>query len=135
MNLDLLKTLTRWTERTDFVLRRSRQQLQVKQSGELDRSQQYKVHQISDALLESQMSFLVRGRFVDMGAGRPSTKIETREGNRLLLQSRSTKARVPKKWYSRAYWGRLNDLQGVIGYRLMETAVRSVKDNLEDTNT
>jgi hypothetical protein len=135
MNLDLLKTLTRWTDRTDFILRRSQQMLSVKKTGELDRSQQYKVHQVSEALLESEMSFLVRGRFVDMGAGRASTKIETLEGNRQLLEAKKTKARVPKKWYARVYWGRLNDLQGVIGYRIMESAVRSIKDNLDDANT
>jgi len=129
MNLDLIKLLTRWTERTDYILRLERKKLNVNSSGALDKSQEYKVRQISDALLESQIEFLVRGRFVDMGAGGRARKLETREGNARLV---GAKGRKPKKWYSRAYWGRINDLQGAIGFKLMEDAVNSVKNQLDD---
>jgi hypothetical protein len=129
MNSETLDILTRWTERTNFLLRRQREVLGVNNDGPLSKSQKYKVRQLSDSMLESQTEFLVRGRFVDMGAGRRSTKIETRDGNGRLLKG---KVRRPKKWYSKTFWGRLNDLQGALGYRLMEDAINSVKNQLDD---
>jgi hypothetical protein len=129
MNPETLDILTRWTERTNFLLRRQREVLGVNNDGPLSKSQKYKVRQLSDSMLESQTEFLVRGRFVDMGAGRRSTKIETRDGNARLLKG---KVRRPKKWYSKTFWGRLNDLQGVLGYKLMEDAINSVKNQLDD---
>lgn len=87
------------------------------------------MQQKSESTLEGAFEFLLRGLFVDMGAGRGSRKLETREGNRMLLQK--GKSQWPKKWYSLAFWGRLNDLQGVLGYRMMESAIDSVKDPIE----
>lgn len=127
MNPETLDILTRWTERTNFLMRRQREVLGVNNDGPLSKSQKYRVRQLSNAVLESETEFLVRGRFVDMGAGRRSSKIETREGNAQKL-----KVRRPKKWYSKTFWGRLNDLQGVLGYRLMEDAINSVKNQLDD---
>lgn len=127
MNPETLDILTRWTERTNFLLRRQREVLGISNDGPLSKSQKYRVRQLSNAMLESETEFLVRGRFVDMGAGRRSSKIETREGN-----AKKLKVRRPKKWYSKTFWGRLNDLQGVLGYRLMEDAINSVKNQLDD---
>lgn len=129
MNPETLQLLTRWTERTNFLLRRQREVLGVNNDGPLSKSQKYQVRQLSNAMLESQTEFLVRGRFVDMGAGRRSTKIETRDGNGRLLGG---KGRKPKKWYSRTFWGRLNDLQGALGFRLMEDAINAVKNQIDD---
>jgi hypothetical protein len=111
-----------------MVLNRERKRLKVGESGKLDRSFQTRVLSLSQDTFQSQMDFLLRGRFVDMGVGR-GRKIESRQTNRELLSP--TKARKPKKWFSRAYYGRLNDLQGVLGYQLIEASIRSVKDNLE----
>ena len=128
MNLPLLKLLTDWTRRTELVLRLQKKRLGVDDTNELDKSLSGKVRQQADAMLESELAFLVRGRMVDMGAGR-ARKIESRATNAELL---TAKTRKPKKWYSRAYYGRINDLQGIIGYQLMESAIRAVKDPLEE---
>ncbi|MBD3627588.1 hypothetical protein [Cyclobacterium sp.] len=128
MKSRILQILTRWTERTEMVLERERKRLKVGKSGELDRSFKTRVLTVSQDLFESQIDFLLRGRFVDMGAGR-GRKIESQAGNRALLEEKS--GRKPKKWYSRAYYGRLNDLQGVLGYQLMESAIQSIKGPLE----
>lgn len=128
MNSEILKILTRWTERTNMVLERERERLKVGKSGKLDRSFKTRVLTVSQDVFESQIDFLLRGRFVDMGAGR-SGKIESQASNRALMEEKS--GRKPKKWYSRAYYGRLNDLQGVLGYQLMESAIQSVKGPLE----
>lgn len=131
MNLETLKLLTSWTKRTDYILRLERNKLGIGDSGELDRSQKANVRQLSDTMLQSQLEFLVRGRFVDMGAGRRASKIESREGNARLLRG---KTRRPKKWYSRVFWGRINSLQGALGFKMMEDAIRAVKKPLEDDN-
>ena len=128
MNLRTLHVLTDWFKRTELVLRREKTRLKVDDTNELDKSLAHKVHQRANDLLEGELEFLVRGRFSDMGAGRASRKIETREGNRSLIEG---KTRKPKKWYSRTFWGRLNDLQGILGYRLMESAIDAVKDPIE----
>lgn len=131
MESEILQILTRWTERTNMILGLELKRKKVGESGTLDRSRKARTLTLSQTLFESQIDFLIRGRFVDMGAGRPR-KIESRYTNGELLNVH--KARKPKKWYSRAYYGRLNDLQGVLGYQLMESAIQSIKGPLEADN-
>lgn len=132
MNLETLSVLTNWFKRTELILKREKTRMGIDDTKKLDRSMSHQVHQRANDLLEGQLEFLVRGRFVDMGVGRGSNKIETREGNARLLGGKRRKAR---KWYSRAFWGRLNDLQGILGYKLMESAIDSVKNPLEERST
>lgn len=132
MNLETLKVLTRWFDRTEYILRLEKRKLKVDDTNELDKSLNTEVHQRANDLLVGELEFLVRGRFVDMGAGRKRKVLESRDGNGDLLK---VKKRKPKKWYSRAFYGRINDLQGVLGYKLMESAIDSVKDPLEQRST
>lgn len=111
--------------RTEVIFHREITRLKIGETTQLDKSIEQEVQRKSAAMLEGAFEFLLRGRFVDMGAGKGATKLETREGNRQLLSKGKT--RRPKKWYSRAFWGRLNDLQGVLGYKLMESSIDSVK--------
>ncbi|MFN3802471.1 hypothetical protein [Belliella pelovolcani] len=128
-NKEVFKILTEWTDRTDMLLRKIRKSMNIGKSGDLENSQKKAVHQLSEAKLESVLEFLLRGRFIDMGVGRGSSKLESREGNAQLL---GVKSRKPKRWYSRAYWGRLYDLQGVLGYQLMESAIQAIINPLKD---
>lgn len=132
MNLETLKILTRWFDRTEYILRLEKRKLDIGITEELDKSLSTAVHQRANDLLVGELEFLVRGRFVDMGAGRKRKVLESRDGNGDLLK---VKKRKPKKWYSRAFYGRINDLQGVLGYKLMESAIDSVKDPLEQRST
>ncbi|AWW31827.1 hypothetical protein DN752_17755 [Echinicola strongylocentroti] len=127
MNLEVLNILTNWTKRTEMMLRIEKKRLKVDDTEKLDRSLDHQVSQKANDLLEAELEFLVRGRFVDMGAGR-ARKIESTETNAQLLK---IKKRRPKKWYSRTFYGRINDLQGILGYTLMEAAINSVKEPLE----
>jgi hypothetical protein len=129
MNLETLEVLTQWMKRTEVIFHRELTRLRIGETTQLQKSITQELQQKSDSMLEGAFEFLMRGRFVDMGAGRGSRKLETREGNRMLLQK--GKGRRPKKWYSRAFWGRLNDLQGIMGYRMMEACIDSVKDPIE----
>lgn len=125
INLETLDVLTSWMKRTEVIFHREIARLRIGDTTNLDKSIEQEVRQRGQATLEGAFEFLMRGRFVDMGAGKGARKLETREGNRMLLQK--GKGRRPKKWYSRAFWGRLNDLQGVLGYRMMESSIDAVK--------
>jgi hypothetical protein len=129
INLETLDTLTEWMKRTEVIFHREITRLRIGETSQLDQSIEQEVKTNSETMLQGAFEFLMRGRFVDMGAGKGARKLETREGNRQLLQR--GKGRRPKKWYSRAFWGRLNDLQGIMGYRMMEAAIDSVKDPIE----
>jgi hypothetical protein len=130
MEQRVLKLLTSWTQRTEYILRLEIEKNKIGDTGSLEKSLKSEVMRLSEEKLEAQFEFLTRGRFVDMGAGRNYRKLESRQGNEMLLNASKRK---PKKWYSRAFWGRLNDLQGAIGYQLMEEAIDTVKKNLEST--
>jgi hypothetical protein len=119
--------------RTQLIFHREITRLNIGETSQLDQSIEQEVNRKGETMLEGAFEFLMRGRFVDMGAGRGSRKLETREGNRMLLQK--GKGRRPKKWYSRAFWGRLNDLQGILGYRMMEASIDSIKGPLEWNST
>ena len=128
LNKETLNVLTRWTERTEKILDRNITFFKLIDSRDLQRSLKSRVMKKSMEILEAQLEFLVRGRFQDMGAGSTSRKLESREGNAELL---GLKTRKPRKWYSRAYYARINDLQGVLGFKLMEEAIDAVKEPLE----
>ncbi len=131
MTSELLSLLTNWTDRTLLVLEREIERWRINDTGDLKRSLESEVRKKSAEILESQIEFLVRGRFIDMGAGRGqrANGIESRAGNRALTSTSS--GRKPRRWYSRALWGRLNDLQGVLGYTLMESSVQAIKGHLD----
>jgi len=128
LNIETLNVLTRWTERTTMILDKNITFFKLIDSRDLQRSLKSRVIKKSMDILEAQLEFLVRGRFQDMGAGSGSRKLESREGNAELL---GLKPRKPRKWYSRAYYARINDLQGVLGFKLMEEAIDAVKEPLE----
>jgi hypothetical protein len=133
MNLETLQVLTQWMRRTEVIFRREITRLRIGDTKDLEQSIEHEVQRKSESMLEGAFEFLIHGRFVDMGAGKGARKLETREGNRQLLSK--GKGRRPKKWYSRAFWGRLNDLQGVLGYRMMESSIDSVKLPFEYRST
>ena len=132
MSLEVNDLIRNWMSRTELIFNREMDRLRIGESEDLRQSLRHKVMQQSQSMIVGEFQFLVRGRFVDMGAGKGSKKIETREGNSALLGG---SRRKPKKWYSRAFYGRLNDLQGVIGYRMMESAIDSVKEPLAELST
>jgi hypothetical protein len=86
-----------------------------------------KVYQIAGESIGADLSFLLRGRFVDMGAGR--LKIESTNSNRDILASRK-----PKKWYSRTFFGRLHALNGMVGANISEQAIKAVIEPLKAAN-
>lgn len=110
----------KWLEDTVQVLKSEVDRLGVKDTEELHGSLRYLVLQVSQGHLGAEIHFLSRGRYVDMGAGRRA-KVET------LGRRKALKGRQPVRWYSPAFYARLNDLRGVLGIKLMEQAIQVVK--------
>ena len=126
---EALNLVNRWADLTDQVLLT---QLELKGVGitqDLRQSIKEKVFERAGDIIQYDLSFMSRGRFRDMGAGR-ERKIESIESNRGIL-----KARKPAPWFSRPFYGRLNALQGAIGYQVMEQAINAVVSNLQADGT
>jgi len=113
--------LQKWTEKTIYTLRYEKWKLNVDDTFALDKSLKGRAAVAGQNKLVATIEFLVRGRFQDMGAGR-KRNIESVAGNREMI---TRKGRVPKKWYSPAFYGRINSLQGAIGFKFMEEGVRA----------
>ncbi len=114
----------RWLDKTGKILHDELLKQGVGVSDELKKSLRTEMRRLGEGYLEGRIIFLERGRFVDMGSGRGYSM-----GRRLgsFDETSGRKGRRAKKWYSRAFYGRLNDLEGVLGIKLMEQAVEAVK--------
>lgn len=115
----------RWMERTEKVLISEIDAKDVKQTEALKKGLKHIIRKEGQGLIRGEILFLQRGRFVDMGAGRKKA-IEAFEGKR-----KST-GRKPKKWYSPAFYGRLNDLLGAIGIQFSEEAMEAISKPLSE---
>lgn len=130
---EVQQILEEWTKRTtDLFL----QEIHRKKVGyykgksfsdeELRKSVSSNIHALGKGYLVAEFLFPDKGRFVDMGVGR-GKKI----GKSVEKVTAALATRKPKVWYSRALYGRVNDLQGVIGLKMMENAMAQLKNALE----
>jgi hypothetical protein len=108
----------RWLARTGQVLIGQMERLKVEDTEALKAGLSTRLSERGSGIIAAELSFLTRGRFVDMGAGRPTS---------LGTAGR----RKPKKWYSPAFYGRLNDLQGALGIQMSEETMAALK-KIED---
>ena len=123
----------KWLERTGQVLDGEIDRLDVKDSKELKKSLKFRLFRISADVIGGEISFLIRGRFVDMGAGRKKKVDAFSEREDFGRRRRKQIGRKPKKWYSPAFFGRINDLQGALGFQLMEQALTEIKEGINGT--
>lgn len=121
---ELMKT---WTRRTFEIFQSNQQKLQIGQSMDLYHSLKHKTRKTKADEIIGSFGFLERGRFSDMGVGKGTKFSQAGKSNR---DSYSKGGRKPKKWYSRAFFGRLNALQGAIGFTFMERSISAIKDPL-----
>ncbi len=106
-----------WNRRTLRLLKYERGRKNVGDTGELDKTMRERTYSQGNKVV-AETAMLVRGRFVDGGYGKGQN----------IGRGASFSRRVPKKWYSPTFYGRLNDLQGVVGYNLMEQTMNAVKN-------
>ena len=145
-----------WERRTVQILRGKLKELNIGMNEELFPSVLGKTYELAAAEVGMDLSFLTHGRFRDMGVGRGSgpeardlsiggiiAKVESQDTNGQLLNrkrgkggrfvkvAKEKKGRTPAKWYSRAFYGRLNALMGAVSSKMVEKAVQSVKETLQ----
>ncbi len=126
-NTEVESLLAGWLAKNEEIFRDSLRTKKVGDTDELYNSFRHEIKRLAQGFLEGSHSFAVRGRFVDMGAGRGSDQSLSNKQSYNWTEGRS-KGRKPKKWYSPAFYGRLNTLEGAVGLRLMETAIETVKN-------
>lgn len=129
-----------WADRTDQVLLQMLRRYDVGITEDLYNSVRSRVYALSSALIGYDLSFLLRGRYRDMGAGRgrgkdKSVKLESSTTNREIIRSRGRTKLKPAPWFSKPFYGRLNMLQGVIGMKAMEQSIQVVRNQLTDGKT
>lgn len=120
---------TDWAKRTDDILLKQLKRHKVGVTEELYQSVRSRVYAAASEKFGIDLSFLLRGRFRDMGAGR-GAKVESQKSNGEIIRSKS-KGRTPAKWYSKPFYGRLNALQGVVSANLVEQSIKSIVDPLK----
>lgn len=117
--------LRNWQEKTKAILLRELKKQGVGVTDALYRELHHEMEKKAEGYFNLALIMLRRGRFVDMGVGR-GVPIERVKAHRDRSRGAKRKRR-PKKWYSKAFYGRLNDLQGAIGFKMMEEANEIVK--------
>jgi hypothetical protein len=130
---EVYQLVERWLNKTVMYHHEAIDKLKVKDTAALRRSVRAELSKLADGYLEGKLFFDEHGRFVDMGSGRGySFGKKTNRGRFDMEVGRKSRMRErkPRKWYSKVFYGRLNDLQGALGYKLMEQAISSVKDEL-----
>ena len=110
--------LRNWQEKTKAILLRELKKQGVGVTDELYRELHNELEKKAEGYFNLSLIMLRRGRFVDMGVGR-GVPLERVKAQRDRSRGAKRKRRA-KKWYSRAFYGRLNDLQGAIGFKMME---------------
>ena len=120
-----------WAARTDQILHAQLKAMGIGISDELFNSLRNRVYQQAGATIGYDLSFLMRGRYRDMGAGR-RRKIESIHSNGDIIRGQKKGGRRPKKWYSRAFYGRLSALNGVVSARIAEQAISAIINPLKN---
>ena len=111
-----------WAATTADIFRERMVDAKVGDTGALDASLAYDVQTAGSGLIAAQFGFLMRGRYVDMGAGRKRSAT-----GEAMRAASAGKKRKPKRWYSRTLHGRIYRLQEVVGLRVSEAAIGIVQ--------
>jgi hypothetical protein len=127
---EVFQVVQEWATRTDQILLQQMKAMGIGITDELFASVRNRVYQQAGAQIGYDLSFLMRGRYRDMGAGR-RRKIESIQSNGDIIRGQK-KGRKPKKWYSRAFYGRLSALNGVVSAKLSEQAIAAIVNPLKN---
>ena len=114
----LYNVVRTWQRGTNRVLAREIRDKDVRDSLALEQSLAGSTTYAPPNIV-AEVSFLLHGRFVDMNVGRGRGLGETRKSNKRILKK--------QRWYSPAWYGRLNKLQGAIGFRIMDDVEEIMK--------
>lgn len=121
--------LENFQEKNKAILLREMKKQGIGQSEDLYRKLSVAMEEKTVGLFHLELVMLRRGRFVDMGVGR-GVPIEKVKAPRQRSRGAKRKRRA-KKFYSKPFYGRLNDLQGAVGYKMMEEAQQIVRQAIK----
>ena len=116
-----------WAAKNQQVLPAEIKKQYIGKTQSLQKSFRFASRKSGDTLLIQQF-FNTSGRFVDMGVGKGHS-LENKAGKALAMDEmagKKKKGRKAKKWF-RVFYARLSDLEGALGIRIMEQAVKAVK--------
>jgi hypothetical protein len=128
---EVLQIVQEWAARTDQILHAQLKGMGIGISDELFNSLRNRVYQQAGTMIGYDLSFLMRGRYRDMGAGR-RRKIESIQSNGDIIRGQKKAGRKAKKWYSKAFYGRLSALNGVVSAKLSEQAIAAIINPLKN---
>jgi hypothetical protein len=133
--LEVYALAQEWAGRTDKAMLSEYSRLGIGYANKLEPSIKSQVLQGEAGRINIETSFLIYGRFVDMGAGpgqarlataRKTAKLENAANNRARARGKpqdGPQGRKPKKFYSPIFYGRLNALMGVVSGSMVEQAI------------
>ncbi|WP_338814049.1 hypothetical protein V9L05_01240 [Bernardetia sp. Wsw4-3y2] len=128
--IETFKFAQQYSAKTNQFLRQEMQRLDVKDSGDLEKTLSESVRRKGDEIIIDTI-FKTYGRYVDMGVGFKSKKQQRQQMEEALgIKRRKKKGRKGKVWWSSVWYSRLNSLASGISYKLIESTVKTVK-NLE----
>ncbi|WP_338765995.1 hypothetical protein WAF17_02810 [Bernardetia sp. ABR2-2B] len=126
--IETFKFAEQYSAKTNQFLRQEIQRLDVKDSGDLERTLSESVRRKGDEIIIDTI-FKTYGRYVDMGVGFKSKKRQRQEMEEALgIKRRKKKGRKGKIWWSKVWYSRLNSLASGISYKLIEQTVNTVKE-------
>lgn len=125
MNIEILKLATSWANRTEEILKKEIDRLDINDTEALRKGLHSIVKQEANKTI-IELKFKKYGRFVDIGI---KSKKQTREKlvNKLLGKKKKKKGNE-KKWYSPVWYGRVAKLYGAIGFDLVEKIIKTKVD-------
>ena len=128
--IETFKFAEQYAAKTNELLRREIERLDVKETGELEKTLAETVQRKGDEIIIDTI-FKTYGRYVDMGVGFKSKATQRKEMEEALgIKRRKKKGGKGKVWWSKVWYARLNSLASGITYKLIESTVQTVK-NLE----
>lgn len=121
------RLFTRWLDRTAEIHLQEIGRLEIGDTGDLEKSVKTYYRHLAAGYLEGGLEFNDSGRYVDMGSGRGFSHGKRDRSSFDSEGERRSGGRKKKPWYSRVWYARVNDLQGAVGFQLMEQAVQMGK--------
>ena len=128
-----------WAQITVKLWRKNLNRLKVGQhsSGDLYRSFQFKVIAGTGGNVDRiEFAFKYYGKFLDMGVGK-GTRLGDRpvsRGSRKLSEKFLGMGRVPKKWYSRTFYGEAQRLFEILQKEYGRRAQVVISENINDNS-
>lgn len=130
MTPEVEQFVRRWAARTEQVWQEEIRKQKIGDTRELSKSFSHEINIMVGGFINVAFKFLGRGRMVDAGKGRGQGRSIGRFDEDW---GKGRKGRRPKVWYSRALYGRINDLMGATGAKMSETAMKTIKEGIPKT--